>query len=116
MKLILPAILNPISRRKDKSVKLSVETRELTPTELISLMNLEGSEGWLQFSPNEKFEEVPEENANVENKSKSQRLRAVLFLLGKQQISKGKYLGLPENYVQEIMEKIIESYKQKLED
>lgn len=114
-KIILPAILNPISRRKDKSVKLGLETRELSPEETLALMAIEGSEMWLCLAPNEKDLEIPEEQAEVDEKSPSERLKAVLYVLYKQETEKGKYIGLFENFRREKMEKLIEMIKSKLE-
>ena len=115
MKIILPAVLNPISRRKDKSVKLSLETRELNPEETITLMALEGLEMWLCLAPNENEIEIPEEKAELDEKSPSDRLRNVLFVYYKQEITKGAYIGLFENFRKEKMEKLIEFIKKKLD-
>lgn len=105
MKIILPAILQPISRRKDKSSVLKFETRELQPSELISLMALEGAEGWLQFSPNQQFEEAPEENAHVSDlKSPSVGLRDALYVVYKQETTKGTFIGLFQQYYDQKME------------
>lgn len=114
MKIILPAVLNPISRRKDKSVKLSLETRELDHGELLSLMSLEGSEMWLCLSPNQNELDTPEEPASLDLKSPSERLRAVLHVLYKQEIEAGKYVGLFDTFYKERVEKLIEFVKQKL--
>lgn len=115
MKIILPAILNPISRRKDKSVKLSFETRELGSDEILSLMSLEGNEMWLCVAPNENEIEIPEEKAEVEEKSASERLRGVLFVWFKQESDKGKFIGTFETFKREKMEAIIEGVKKKLQ-
>ena len=114
--LTLPVILNPISRRKDKSVMLKFDTRELSPQETIALMQLEGSEGWLMYAPNEgglSVKDIPEGNAHTETKSPSERLRSVLFVHFKQATESGKYLGIFDNFYKEQMDKIIEGYKSK---
>ena len=118
MKFILPASLNPISRRKDKSVKLSFETRELTPEETIGLMALEGAEMWLCMSLEENNLEIPEDMGTVElgDKTPSERLRNVLFVWYKQEVEKGKYVGIFENFKKDKMERIIEGVKSKLDD
>lgn len=115
-KILLPASLNPISRRKDKSVKLSFETRELSPEETLSLMALEGSEMWICMSPNQAEAEVPDGLGNVElgEKSPSERLRNVLFVWYKQEVEANKYVGIFDNFRKEKMEKIIEGVKSKL--
>jgi hypothetical protein len=111
----LPAILNPISRRKDKSVKLSFESRELTPDEMLTLMAMEGAEMWVCLAPNAEEIEIPEERAEVDEKTPSERLRAVLFVWYKQETESGNYVGLFDNFKKEKMEKIIETVKSKLD-
>lgn len=113
-KIILPAVLNPISRRKDKSVKLSLDTRELGPEEIMTLMALEGSEGWVCISPNEAELEVPNEKAEVNTKSSSERLRNVLFILWKQETEAGRVIGTFETFRGDQMEKIIQGIKDRL--
>lgn len=117
-KIILPALLNPISRRKDKSVKLSFETRELSPEETIALMALEGAEMWICMSPDEKEVELPDNMGAVElgEKTPSERLRSVMFVWYKQETEAGRYIGLFETFRKEKMEKIIEGVKSKLEE
>ncbi len=116
MKLTLPAILNPISRRKDKSVKLSFETRELRDDEVLALLKLEGSEGHLVYAPNEAEiddTDIPDYKAEVGVKSASERLRAVIYVHYKQSVEAGLYVGIADVFYKEQMEKIIEGYKQK---
>jgi len=115
MKITLPTSLNPISRRKDKSVKLSFETRELDSTELMTLMALEGQEMWLILSPNENDAEIPLENAELDTKSPAQRLRSVLYVLYQQDMKENKFVGLFETFYKERMEKLIELIKNKLD-
>src|SRR5690348_7252022 len=115
MQIILPAQLNPISRRKDKSLKLSFETRELQPDETMTLMSLEGIEGWLTFSPNSEAIEVPEEDAKLDTKSESQRMRSVLYKLYLQETQAGKSTGLFQTYYSERMEKLLQLLKNKLD-
>ena len=114
MKIILPIILNPISRRKDKSVKLNMDTRELSPQEILTLMSIEGNECWLCLSPNENELEVPDEPAHVEEKTASERLRNVVFVWFKQETSSGKFIGTFESFKNQAYEKIIEGVKSKL--
>lgn len=117
-KIILPASLNPLSRRKDKSVKLSFETRELSPDETLSLMALEGAEMWICMSIDQKEADVPDNMGAVEigEKTPSERLRNVLFVWYKQETDTGKYVGLFENFRKEKMETIINGVKSKLKD
>jgi len=119
MKILLPVQLNPISRRKDKSVKLSYETRELTADETFMLMSMEGEEGWVLFSTNrdEVTEEgIPQENAELNQKSQSQRIKSVLYILYTQDTKKGKFVGTFESYYKEKTEKYIEHLKTFIDD
>jgi len=118
MKITLPVQLNPISRRKDKSVKLSFETRELTPTETMTLMSMEGEEGWIVFSSNQdiKEEDIPQVNAELETKSQSERIRAVLYKLYLQETKKLAFVGSWESFYKEKTEKVIEKYKSLIDE
>jgi len=117
MKLILPAILNPLSRRKDKSVKLSFETRELSAEETIGLLALEGTEGYITFQPNEEEVKMPEANAVVSDlKTPSQRLKNALYRTFIQNTEKGTYVGIFDNYYKERMEKYIQHELSKLDE
>ncbi len=118
MKVTLPVSLNPISRRKDKSVKLGFETRELSPEETLTMMAMEGEEGWMVFSSNNdiKEEEIPEANADLGQKTQSTRIRACLYKLYMQETQKQTYIGTFENYYKDKTEKYIEFLKEKIND
>ena len=117
MQILLPVQLNPISRRKDKSIKLSLETRELATDELLTLMSFEGQEAWMSLAFNkEQLPEAPTENAEIETKSHAQRLRSVLYILYKQAVKKGKYVGTFDSYYAEQMERYITKLKELIED
>jgi hypothetical protein len=114
-KLVLPAIINPPTIRKDGSIKLSFDSRELSAEEYMIVMGFRNTEGWLAFQPNEEgVPEIPETNAEIDEKSPSERLRAVLFVWYKQETESGKFVGLYETFRKEKMEKIIETIKSKL--
>lgn len=115
MKIILPVSLNPLSRRKDRSVKLSFETRELSQEEILSLMALEGNEMWIALAPNaDEIPNTPDERAEVDEKTPGERLRAVLFVWFKQETEAGKFIGTFETFRRERTERIIEGIKSKL--
>lgn len=117
MKIILPIQLNPISRRKDKSVKISLETRELGTNEIITLMSFEGQEAWMSLAFNtDELPEAPEENAEVETKTDSQRLRSVLYILFNQALKKGKFVGTFNSYYKEQMERFISKCKDLIDE
>jgi hypothetical protein len=114
MKILLPATINPPRIRKDGSCALSFDTRELLSEEIFTIMSLRNSEGWVAYAPNENEIEIPEEPAEVDEKSQSQRLRAVLFVWYKQETEAGRFTGLFETFKKEKMEIIIENVKKKL--
>lgn len=114
MKIILPSQINPPRLRKDGSASVVFDTRELTSEEIFTIMSLRHSEGWLTFSPNPDDVEIPEEKAELDEKSPSERLKAVLYVWFKQETASGKFTGLFETFRKEKMEKIIETVKGKL--
>lgn len=116
MKLILPATINPPKLRKDGSASVSFDTRELQAEEIFTIMSLRHAEGWVCFAPNVEEIEVPETNAEVDEKSASERLRNVMFVWYKQELEAGRFVGLFETFRKERMEKIIEGVKSKLQN
>lgn len=117
MTIILPAVLNPISRRKDKSVKLGFETRELTPAETLALMALEGTEGYVTFQPNKEEVQMPNEPAVVDDlKTPSQRLKNALYRVFLQETTKGTYVGVFDGYYKDKMERFIQHVLDKLDE
>lgn len=114
MKILLPATISPPRLRKDGSAAVSFDTRELTAEEIFTIMSLRHTEGWLAFAPNEGEIEIPEENAEVDEKSPSERLRNVLFVWYKQEVEAGKFVGIFDTFRKEKMEKIIEGVKKRL--
>lgn len=116
MKIILPSQINPPRLRKDGSASIVFDSRELTAEEIFTIMSLRHSEGWLTFSPNEEEIEIPQERAEVDEVSATQRLRNVLFVYYKQETEKGRYVGLFENFKREKLEIIIQGVKNKLDN
>lgn len=110
-------MINPPTIRKDGSIKLSFDSRELSPEEYMIVMGFRNTEGWLAFQPNEDgIPDLPEERAEVDEKTPSERLRAVLFLWWKQEGDRGRNVGLFETFRKEKMEQIISGIKKKLDD
>jgi uncharacterized protein YfaA (DUF2138 family) len=118
MIITLPAVLKPITRRADKSVKLSFDTRELSSSETLAIMQMEMLEGHLLFSTNQdiKEEDIPEGDADLNNKSQSQRLKAVLYKLFLQDVKAKIFLGDFPAYYKDKMEKLLTFYKDKIID
>lgn len=114
VKILLPAEINPPRLRKDGSASIVLDTRELTAEEIFTIMSLRHAEGWFVFSPNKDNIEVPEDNAEIDTKSPSERLRSVVYVWYKQETESGKFVGLFDTFYKEKMEKIIEGVKSKL--
>lgn len=108
----LPAVLDNFTERKDGSSRITFDSRELTEEEVLILRRFRNEEGWLIFSKNEiDKEDIPDKDAEVDTKTPSQRLRAVLFV-------RWKNLGEPDTfkkYYDSVMEKFINSVKDRLD-
>lgn len=114
-KLVLPAIINPPTVRKDGSVSLKFDSRELSAEEYMIIMGLRNTEGWVAFCPNEDgIPDLPSERAEVDEKTPSERLRTVIYVWYKQETDDGRFVGTFETFRKEKMEKIIEGVKSKL--
>lgn len=108
----IPAGLEGVKDNKDRSCRLTFETRELENSEFTALRDIRGQEGWLVFALNEIQEaEIPKQQAEKGTKTPSQRLRAVLFILWKQEKSELDF----ETYYASRIESIIEKVKLKLQ-
>lgn len=107
------AILDSISTRKDKSIKIVFETNEVSAQEAQIIFSMRDSFGWLSFSPSKEAIEVPEEPPPefTNQKSYSQRLRACLYRLWEQKGTPGD----SESFYREHMEKVINWVKDRLE-
>jgi len=105
------AIITSITAKQDRSLGLRVATPELTPDEKVAFMNLQGINTVMLIEP---MDEAPEEIIQVEKdtnqKSQSQRMRSVLFILWKQEGGRGKF----EDYYWSKTEKFIEFLKEKI--
>lgn len=108
----VPAILTGFRLLKDGGVGLSFSTQELTSEEKLVLGSFHQKFGGLAFRENELTpEDIPTEDADFEGKTPSKRLRAVLFVLWKQQGATGDF----EDYYRNKMNLIIEQIKTKLD-
>lgn len=104
------------NRRKDKSVSLSFTTDlEQSTLEFMEMDKLIGSRGVIHYSDRgeltqAEIDKLDEVDVELEGKTKSQRLRSVLYLYSKQ-------LGEEDfkKFYSEYMEKIIQAYKNKLD-
>ena len=79
------AIIEGIRSRKDRSIGLTVSTPELNPQEKALFFELQGINLELLITPqDDKDVEEFAVEADLEQKSQSQRIRNVLFVLWKQ--------------------------------
>lgn len=113
--------LERCSRRKDKSVSINFVTQlEESPEGLMEIDKLLNDSGVLYFKSNgsltkEEIKALESAEIEVEGKSKSQRLRNVLYIYHQQTFGQvGNTANFNDFYSNE-MEKIIEHYKSKLE-
>lgn len=107
------AIIEGIRAKKDKSLGLTVSTPELTVEEKALFMELQGLNVSMLITPSdEPTVEDYQIDADLEQKSQSQRMRSVLFILWKQN-PKGKEFS---DFYKEQMEKLIEFLKSKIDE
>jgi hypothetical protein len=92
--ITIPAYFSGYRRRKDRSASLSFSTQEITTDELalIDGLVMEEAFGFLLFKPNAiQTSEIPRDDVIEVRKSPSERLRSVLFLVWKQDGSRGDF-------------------------
>lgn len=107
------AILDGISTRKDRTIKLVFETNELGAEEAANAMSMRNGFGWLLFSPRQPEDsDVPNhtELHGPKRRTSSQRLRAVIWRYFEKT---GSTLDFEVFYEQQL-EKLIDWYKAKL--
>lgn len=121
MKILIPSTIEKITTLQDKSIKLSILTQELTPSQMFEVFKLYGKYGWFAFA--EESEElvdvkVPELPKREEDaKSPSERLRGVIYVLFEKMGKPGNnfeffYLNTM-NDICDLLKKKIEKYENK---
>lgn len=107
----VPAIMTRISSTADRGLSVAFHTKELPTEEKIGVMEFHNLSGWLLFQPNEIQEtEIPAQQAEVNIKTPSQRLRNTLFVYWRQQGIKEDF----DTFYKSAMEKIINEWKAEL--
>lgn len=105
------------TRKADRSVTYTFVTDlEQSPEELMEADRLLQTRGVIYFSnkgtlTQQEVDELDDVDIELEGKSKSQRLRAVLFVLWKQEGEQGEF----KEFYADRMEKLITMIKDKLE-
>ena len=118
MNLLRTVTLDRASRRKDKSVSLTfITSLEQSSEEYMEIDTLLNDSGVLYFKSSgnltkEEIKALDSTEVEVEGKTKSQRLRNVMYILWQQ--NQGLYTF--EEFYSLEMEKIIQHYKDKLEN
>jgi len=113
VKVTAPAQITKVQTMADGSIQTVASHPELPPKEMATLFELRKSQGWWLFSENPLTEQdVPEEKAQVGEKTQAQRLRAVLHVLWEQ---RGRQ-GTSETFYRTNMENIINQVKEQLDD
>jgi len=110
------------NRKKDRSISLTfITTLEQTPKEFMDIDTLLSDFGTLYFKSGgslskKELNALDDIKIETEGKSKSQRLRAVLFVEHKQKAAKGLTNLDTNQYYAVEMEKEIEKRKQNLDN
>jgi hypothetical protein len=115
--ILLPALIESITTRKDKTIKITIGTQELTPADAAKIFYLNQQFCYMALKPEpftrEESESIDSLKADLDNsKTPSQRLRGILYL-NYQQDNKG-YKDFTTYYIAEV-ERICEHYKNKLD-
>lgn len=112
----LPGEIVKVSSMAHRAVRIVADSQEeLSDAELAKAMGMLGKQGWFTFSPEvaikpEQLLDLPKLQSREEDeKSPAVRLRAVIYLLGKQKGEKDDEL-----FYYATMEKLIEWVKEKL--
>lgn len=113
--MILQAILDRSRRLKDKSVSITfITSLEQTPESFMEIDKLTNSHGIVYFKSQgqltkEEIDLIEKSEIEVEGKTKSQRLRNVLYKVWEQE-----EIGSFNDFYADEMERIITHYKSKL--
>jgi hypothetical protein len=115
--LILPGIVTYIRSKVDGSLSVTVETQELSPSKAGELFSLRGKVIALYMSSKEiisqkEMDQVDSIDADLSGKTKSQRLRAVLYRIWEQENEGHKTF---ESFYASKMEGHITNLKQHLQ-
>lgn len=112
------AIISKVTTMSDGGIRVQADTNEVTPEVAATLMGFHKKFGTLAFvlenTPiEEKDLELPAEQKEFPNqKSLSERLRNVIYVLWEKKGSQGDF----EDYRRKYMEKLIELTKQKIDE
>ena len=116
--LIIPAILETYSSKKDRTLSISFSTSEPTPDQLYEIAKSSQKFGFVAFRVGEKegeiqsiMEQIPKVDLDF-GKTKGQRLRGVVYRLWEQD---NKGYDVFDDFYNYSMEKLITQIKNRLE-
>ena len=115
--ILVPAQLESVGTRKDKTLKLTFGTNELTPAQAAELFGTANQFGYLAFKDEnfrrEELDAVESLKSELEDtlKKPSQRLRGVMFICFKQD---NEGFNTFSKYYDSKMEQVINHFKGKL--
>ena len=102
-------VITGVRSKVDGSLGVSLGTPELTPEEKAEFMRLQGMNLVALFTPLDE-PEAPKYvvDAEIDQKTPSQRLRNTLFVLWKQDGEKGEFEVFYKNWIEKFIDKIKE--------
>mgnify|MGYP003334384054 CR=1 FL=1 len=115
--ITIPAQLEAVTTRKDKTLRLTFGTNELTPTQASELFTIANQFGYLAFKDEDFKRQELDAIASLKTeldetiKSPSQRLRGVLFRCYEQNNEGFKTFS---KYYDSRMEQLVNHFKSKL--
>lgn len=105
-------IITSLRSKVDRSISMSITTPELTAEEVAYFFQLQGSSLEMLLSPKDEEAPTVKIDKDLNSKSQSSRIRAILYILWKQDNEDMDY----ETYYKAKTEKIIEHLKSKIID
>ena len=106
------AIITSIRSKRDGSLGLSIETPELSNSEKVLFMELQGLNSDLTITPLDSTTvETTVIDKDTKSRTPSERMRAVLFLLWKQEGEQDFF----DNYYKIKLENLIDMLKEKIQ-
>lgn len=107
-----PALVDSLATKKDGSIKVVIETQELSGESVAELLKYRQQVAYVTLTESAVDEvTVPDEPIEKGRKSQAMRLRGVIYRIWEQSGSKED----SEDFYRRTMEKLIEMYKEKLE-
>lgn len=105
----LPAYFTRFGSKTDGSASLGFATQELSPEDFALLKQHLNQFGWVVFKENDVSEsDIPDENAEEEGISASERLRRRCFVYWKDKVNDNDFNSWYRKYLESIGEKLLE--------